>query len=804
MRPAPGVDRGDRLKAGALPVDTRLMTRAIRRALVLCLVAGGLVAAAPTPAGAASGFVAAGGPQFTLDGQLWRPIGFDQYRLTSMPGGFVCDAGYGAIGDASLARRLDEMKSAGANAVRTWFFQSYFESKGWAPFDRVVEAAATRGMTVIPVLANQYGDCEHSQHDRTHVFYESGFRAAESPYTRSFKAYARMVAEHYAHEKAIAFWQLVNEAEVRAAPPLDGCLAGAGAAAAVLRSFAGEMAAELHAADPNHLVSLGTIGSGQCGASFEEYKTLHEVVDVCEVHDYGAAQTAMPGDAFNGIAFRIQQCDELGKPIFVGEAGIPADVGTDGASTGTTSQATLDRRAQDFDAKLATQLSAGMDGYLIWEKLVEDSAASYNATIGRFGIGRLGLGTAEDPVAAVLRAAGPAPSPSISAGPAGVTSDPTPTFSFASAQSAAPLECRVGTATDPGTFSACASPLTTPPLDDGARVLEVRALGGDPTPARRDFVVDTGPPQTTIDAGPDGSTNDATPTFSFGPAEPGGSFQCRIGTPAAPGTFAPCGSPYTAPSLADGDLHRFEVRAIDAVGAIDATPASRLFSVDTVAQQTAIDAGPEGLVDVATATFAFSSDEAGTFECGLAPGAFLPCNSPHTTSPLADGPWVFEVRAVDPAGNADPSPASRSITVRSPQAPPAATPPAGPPPLPPPGAVLPPVIGAGSPAAVRVGAGGRVRLPRPRIACPHAAPRCTATASARAVLRGARMTSAGRATISIAAGHSAAPRFMLKRGARTALRTRGRLKATVTIVARHGATRRTRTVRVTLRRARRR
>ena len=75
--------------------------------------------------------------------------------------------------------------------------------------------------------------------------------------------------------------------------------------------------------DPNHLVSLGTIGTGQCGTSGGQYKDLHAIptIDLCEYHDYDP-WAAMPGDAFNGMALRIQQCGELGKPIFVGEVGL--------------------------------------------------------------------------------------------------------------------------------------------------------------------------------------------------------------------------------------------------------------------------------------------------------------------------------------------------------------------------------------------------------------------------------------------------------------------------------------------------
>jgi hypothetical protein len=94
---------------------------------------------------------------------------------------------------------------------------------------------------------------------------------------------------------------------------------------------------------------------------------------------------------------------------------------------------------------------------------------------------------------------------------------------------------------------------------------------------------DTMPPETSITAGPSGATNDSTPTFEFSGSDditPSTSltYECRIDS----GTFAACTSPYTAPALSDG-AHTFEVRAKDAANKVDATPASRTLTVDTVA-----------------------------------------------------------------------------------------------------------------------------------------------------------------------------------------------------------------------------
>ena len=115
--------------------------------------------------------------------------------------------------------------------------------------------------------------------------------------------------------------------------------------------------------------------------------------------------------------------------------------------------------------------------------------------------------------------------------------------------------------------------------------------------------------------------------------------------------------PSTTASLADG-AHTFDVRATDAAGNVDPTPASRSFTVDTAAPQTTIDSGPSGPTNDATPTFAFSADEAGSTlrvprrrrRLGLVQLA------PETTASLADGAHTFEVRATDPAGNVDPTP----------------------------------------------------------------------------------------------------------------------------------------------------
>jgi hypothetical protein len=88
---------------------------------------------------------------------------------------------------------------------------------------------------------------------------------------------------------------------------------------------------------------------------------------------------------------------------------------------------------------------------------------------------------------------------------------------------------------------------------------------------------------------------------------------------------------------------------------------------DTASPDTTIVAGPSGKTKKKSATFAFSGTDAravASFQCKLDAGAFETCTSPKAYSGLKKGSHVFEVRAVDGAGNADPTPASRSWKVK--------------------------------------------------------------------------------------------------------------------------------------------
>jgi hypothetical protein len=87
------------------------------------------------------------------------------------------------------------------------------------------------------------------------------------------------------------------------------------------------------------------------------------------------------------------------------------------------------------------------------------------------------------------------------------------------------------------------------------------------------------------------------------------------------------------------------------------------FAADTTAPDTTITAAPTGTLDTGTAEVAFSASEPSRFECRLDGSAYAECVSPKQYTDLGNGDHVFEVRAIDTAGNVDTSPAAAAWTV---------------------------------------------------------------------------------------------------------------------------------------------
>ena len=201
-----------------------------------------------------------------------------------------------------------------------------------------------------------------------------------------------------------------------------------------------------------------------------------------------------------------------------------------------------------------------------------------------------------------------------------------------------------------------------------------------PTPAPEPISTpspDTTPPNTTITSGPASSTTSTSAGFAFSSSESGSSFECMLDS----GSWGGCVSPTAYSNLGLG-THQFSVRAKDAAGNLDATPATLAWTIeasappaDTTPPNTTITSGPASSTTSTSAGFAFSSSESGSsFECMLDSGSWGSCSSPKAYSGLSVGAHQFSVRAKDAAGNVDATPANQSWTVESVTTPPAEEP----------------------------------------------------------------------------------------------------------------------------------
>ena len=121
------------------------------------------------------------------------------------------------------------------------------------------------------------------------------------------------------------------------------------------------------------------------------------------------------------------------------------------------------------------------------------------------------------------------------------------------------------------------------------------------------------------------------------------------------------------------------MRARDAAGNTDASPATRSFTVDTAAPHTTITSQPGALSLSGSGSVGFTvSESAAASQCRLDNGAWSACSSPYQVSALGAGRHQVDVRSDDAAGNVESPGASAAWTVVLPLTPAAAAAPAGP------------------------------------------------------------------------------------------------------------------------------
>jgi hypothetical protein len=195
-------------------------------------------------------------------------------------------------------------------------------------------------------------------------------------------------------------------------------------------------------------------------------------------------------------------------------------------------------------------------------------------------------------------------------------------------------------------------------LSEGAHTFTITPTGtGTVQMTTYKWTVDLTPPTTQITGKPAALSSSKTSTFTFTSPDPTATFRCTLNG----STATPCTSPVIYTGLSDA-TRSLLIQAVDPAGNVDPQAQPIIWTVDTTPPDTTI-TNPGNLTGKDVAVFSFTSSEAGsTFQCSFRKAAFTACTSPDAVDVPGSGSQTFKVRAIDAAGNVDPTPATHQWT----------------------------------------------------------------------------------------------------------------------------------------------
>jgi len=317
------------------------------------------------------GFISCDNGNFIKEGKPFRFVGCNMYELASVSG----DAAQKMLADA---------RDEGYAVVRFWAFEPSDKQK----LKYICDIADEYKLKLIISLSDKWGYLQNYKIDND--WYIQGYKSG-------YLDYAKDMVSSFKDRKEIMLWELINE------PMTDSF--------EILYNFARNVSYELKKINQNHLLSVGTVGG--IGDKFggpltilktSNFRLLNSIpaLDACSIHDYSfdvslyerlsiyyklkdkkqKAETFEKLDNFFRFIPRkfqkfmiekmgmspwfmntrslwrrrnkvnIRMAHDLGKPIYVGEAGFKNFHGS--------------FRKKIAEYEIGRMFKKGVNGYMLW------------------------------------------------------------------------------------------------------------------------------------------------------------------------------------------------------------------------------------------------------------------------------------------------------------------------------------------------------------------------------------------------------------------------------------------------------
>jgi len=215
-----------------------------------------------------------------------------------------------------LETGMEKCRQYGFNAIRTWLpgtadveqaaaygkWKNDREAFYWEFDERILKRCKEQGIYLILTLTELPAGAAPGDH------YD-----VSSPAYAAFRAFVHDFCGHYKAETGILFWEVANDYQ------------GQGKAPAEVRRFYQQAAADVRAADPNHLVSSGLDCMLWDGQETWRFINSSQGIDIASSHVYGHDDWTFnwhtERDFIRMVRGQAEAARQVAKPLFMGEFG---------------------------------------------------------------------------------------------------------------------------------------------------------------------------------------------------------------------------------------------------------------------------------------------------------------------------------------------------------------------------------------------------------------------------------------------------------------------------------------------------